>query len=74
MEVRKLEQCNHPDEALTPLFYYYDDGWDMKGNYVFARQVPGVGRVERHQLMLCTVCGTVCARPNEPVHIVIENT
>lgn len=62
--------CNHPERALTPLYYYYDDDWGHKGNLVWSRSTPGIGGpIEECSLMLCTRCRAVVAIPNNKIHL-----
>ena len=55
-----FEKCNHADSChhiqLSPLRYYYDDDWGVRGNKVWYSEN---GKEHAAQLCVCLDCGTV---------------
>ena len=54
-------ECHHSNN--TPLIYYYDDDWGVRGSQVWYKGSDG--EAHEGQLMVCLSCGTVFVREND---------
>lgn len=59
--VIKPSSCNHSNN--TPLIYYYDDDWGVKGSKVWYRGSDN--KVHEGELTVCLSCGTVFVKEND---------
>ena len=53
--------CGHINH--TPLIYYYDDDWNVRGSKVWYK--GNDGKVHEGELTVCLSCGTVFVREND---------
>lgn len=54
--------CSHTKNT-TPLIYYYDDDWGVKGSKVWYKGSDG--EIHEGQLTVCLSCGTVFVKEND---------
>lgn len=59
-EVRS-STCGHSNH--TPLLYYYDDEWNIKGSEVWYKGSDG--EVHEGELNVCLSCGMVFVKEND---------